>query len=336
MQAIGDRRVRWMNLPANTGHQSGPNNAGLREARGRFIAYLGHDDLWLPHHLECLTSALHAGADSPTRSPRWSARKAAMRRWCRSRPGTGPAPGFRRAASCTAAASPIDAGGWRHFRDLDTDPERELWRRAYRRGCTFAFVPRLTAVKFPALWRRDAYRNASLPRTGGMARADSTRARLRGGRAGADPGRHRRLPARTRQADLAQACPYARRSRPIRKGGLYEIRRRYKGLDRGAEVARAVHPIAEDAPDAAGARKDAQLITSAWQKVDELIEGVHLREVLHVPRDHGVITELYRPEWDPTGCRSFTRTSRASIPARSAHGVATRGRSTGCSSIREA
>ena len=50
-----------------------------------------------------------------------------------------------------------------------------------------------------------------------------------------------------------------------------------------------------------GARKDAQLITSAWQKVDERIDGVQLREVLHVPRDHGVITELYRPEWDPTG-----------------------------------
>ena len=26
-----------------------------------------------------------------------------------------------------------------------------------------------------------------------------------------------------------------------------------------------------------------------------------MREVLHVPRDHGVITEVFRPEWDPTG-----------------------------------
>jgi dTDP-4-dehydrorhamnose 3,5-epimerase len=51
----------------------------------------------------------------------------------------------------------------------------------------------------------------------------------------------------------------------------------------------------------AGARKDSQLITPAWKKLEEVIEGVVLHEVLHVPRDHGVITELYRPEWDPTG-----------------------------------
>jgi dTDP-4-dehydrorhamnose 3,5-epimerase len=50
-----------------------------------------------------------------------------------------------------------------------------------------------------------------------------------------------------------------------------------------------------------GAKKDSQLITSDWHKLQELIEGVSLREVLHVPRDHGVLTELFRPEWDPTG-----------------------------------
>src|SRR6266446_6407030 len=60
---IGDPRVKWINLPTNTGHQSEPNNEGLRQARGQFIAYLGHDDLWLPNHLSCLISALEQGAD---------------------------------------------------------------------------------------------------------------------------------------------------------------------------------------------------------------------------------------------------------------------------------
>jgi dTDP-4-dehydrorhamnose 3,5-epimerase len=50
-----------------------------------------------------------------------------------------------------------------------------------------------------------------------------------------------------------------------------------------------------------GARKDPQLVTENWQNVEEQIEGVAVREVLHVPRDHGVITETFRPEWDPTG-----------------------------------
>ena len=32
--AVGDPRVRWINLPRNTGHQSAPNE-GLRQARGQ-------------------------------------------------------------------------------------------------------------------------------------------------------------------------------------------------------------------------------------------------------------------------------------------------------------
>jgi dTDP-4-dehydrorhamnose 3,5-epimerase len=50
-----------------------------------------------------------------------------------------------------------------------------------------------------------------------------------------------------------------------------------------------------------GARKDSALIDDKWQKLTGLIDGVVAREVLHVPRNHGVITELYRSEWDITG-----------------------------------
>lgn len=50
-----------------------------------------------------------------------------------------------------------------------------------------------------------------------------------------------------------------------------------------------------------GAVKDPQVVTSEWQKVGDGIDGVITREVLHVPRDHGVVTEAYRSEWDPTG-----------------------------------
>jgi dTDP-4-dehydrorhamnose 3,5-epimerase len=50
-----------------------------------------------------------------------------------------------------------------------------------------------------------------------------------------------------------------------------------------------------------GARKDGQLVTSDWQPVAAPIDGVVVHEVLHVPRDHGVITEIFRPQWDPSG-----------------------------------
>ena len=38
VSAVGDTRVRWINLTTHVGHQSGPNNAALRGARGRLVA----------------------------------------------------------------------------------------------------------------------------------------------------------------------------------------------------------------------------------------------------------------------------------------------------------
>jgi glycosyltransferase involved in cell wall biosynthesis len=43
--SFGDRHLHWTNLCQNSGSQAAPNNEGLRRARGRYIAYLGHDDL---------------------------------------------------------------------------------------------------------------------------------------------------------------------------------------------------------------------------------------------------------------------------------------------------
>lgn len=54
VRSFADRRLHWFNRDVNSGRQGAPNNDGLRRARGAYIAYLGHDDLWLPHHLETL------------------------------------------------------------------------------------------------------------------------------------------------------------------------------------------------------------------------------------------------------------------------------------------
>jgi len=50
-----------------------------------------------------------------------------------------------------------------------------------------------------------------------------------------------------------------------------------------------------------GAKRDQQIITRDWQKLHTSIEGLVVREVLHVPGDHGVLTEIFRPDWDPGG-----------------------------------
>jgi glycosyltransferase involved in cell wall biosynthesis len=55
-----DSRVRFVNLEHNWGEQSAPNNVGRSLARAPLIAYLSHDDFWLPHHLKACSEALAA------------------------------------------------------------------------------------------------------------------------------------------------------------------------------------------------------------------------------------------------------------------------------------
>jgi glycosyltransferase involved in cell wall biosynthesis len=44
-------------LPSRTRSQSGPNNLGWEVAQGKYIAYLGHDDIWSSEHLANLADA---------------------------------------------------------------------------------------------------------------------------------------------------------------------------------------------------------------------------------------------------------------------------------------
>lgn len=59
--SFADRRLRWLNLPQNTGSPSVPRSEAIKRARGRFVAYLGHDDLWFPWHLGHLLRHLESG-----------------------------------------------------------------------------------------------------------------------------------------------------------------------------------------------------------------------------------------------------------------------------------
>jgi len=54
--SFNDSRIRFHNRSQNFGEQSEPNNDGLNLAAGELVAYLNHDDLWFPDHLQKLAA----------------------------------------------------------------------------------------------------------------------------------------------------------------------------------------------------------------------------------------------------------------------------------------
>ena len=63
VESFKPREVSWYNLEKNTGSQSFPNNLGIAKATGNWIAYIGHDDIWSPHHLERLRALIEADSE---------------------------------------------------------------------------------------------------------------------------------------------------------------------------------------------------------------------------------------------------------------------------------
>jgi GT2 family glycosyltransferase len=56
-------KVRWCNQREHSGSQSSPNNAGIELAKGTYVAYIGHDDIWSKDHLASLTALFAAEVD---------------------------------------------------------------------------------------------------------------------------------------------------------------------------------------------------------------------------------------------------------------------------------
>lgn len=161
--AAGDPRVRWLGLSENSGSQSAPNNAGIEAARGEFIAYLGHDDLWSRHHLAWLAhTASETGAEMahalleligpPASGLRTLAGISASGRY---EPGqwVGPSAVMHRRDLVERV------GGWRQHTEIELPPDLDFLTRVNESGARIESTRAMTAFKFPAVMRPNLYRD---------------------------------------------------------------------------------------------------------------------------------------------------------------------------------
>jgi glycosyltransferase involved in cell wall biosynthesis len=159
--SFGDARLRWHNLPVNSGHQSAPNNAGLALARGKYLAFLGHDDIWHPDHLRTLLRAIvSASAGVASSLVELIGPSGTNYRLIR---GIYPATGFA-AAQCLTPSGLMYTrevhqriGGWPDYRTVWRNPECELAYRAFQAGFRFVSTNELTVFKFNSALRKNCY-----------------------------------------------------------------------------------------------------------------------------------------------------------------------------------
>ena len=159
--SFGDPRVTWFNLDENVGSQAGPNNAAFERAAGRYVAYLGHDDLWHPWHLAAVvgelerTGAPFGHALTELVGPPGSRRKVLSGLSAGDRqPGRWIAP--------TTLVHLTELGRsvrWRHHTETSVPIDIDFVDRLHQAVGPPRRVAALTSFKFVSTWRPNCYQD---------------------------------------------------------------------------------------------------------------------------------------------------------------------------------
>ncbi len=171
---FADPRIAFVNLPANAGEQSAPNNEGLRRARGRYVAYLNHDDLYFPDHLASAVEACAADDADLVWSPLIvtlpvSPQDLEAGRWRARLSGVPLEGGYDPRLFVFASAWLMTRelagriGPWRPARETFVSSSQDWMYRAFRAGARMRVTPRVTVMAIPASAYRGSYTAATSP-----------------------------------------------------------------------------------------------------------------------------------------------------------------------------
>lgn len=162
---LRDARVRWFDLPKAPNFGYANRNVALREARGELVAFMAHDDLWLPDHLELLGRCFeHGGAEIAYSRPLWVIPRGllaplvfnlhheeTLSRFVGRTFNSIPAGCVVHRRECFDRYGYWNAG-------LPAAGDLDMWARIIEGGGgkNFAYVPEPTCLHFRANWRREA------------------------------------------------------------------------------------------------------------------------------------------------------------------------------------
>ncbi len=166
--SFDDPRITFINLPQNVGDQGGPNNEGVRVARGRYIAYLNHDDMYFPDHLASSVAWCEGSGADLVWSPLLMALPAseselASETWRFQLIGIPPGDDYHPRVFVLASAWLLrrelatQIGPWRLARETFVTSSQDWLFRAWRSGARMRFKPDVSVLAIPASYRAGSY-----------------------------------------------------------------------------------------------------------------------------------------------------------------------------------
>src|SRR4051812_22908152 len=147
----GDRRVSVIGLPPPNAGQARPNNAGIAAARGRYVAYLGHDHIWMPDHLAALAQVFEeTGCDVAVSGCAYHGAPTTDSGEVTGKFGRRPPTLLSTSVIRARLSLASQIGGWRAPQMICAPVDCDFLLRSANAGARFVSTGRVTAQKFSA------------------------------------------------------------------------------------------------------------------------------------------------------------------------------------------